>query len=120
MRSEDEMNFNIVVLSGRLAVEPEIEVFESGSVVVKLLVTVHTEEPRRRIDVLPIAWYNPDMDVVDDLERGSHVWVSGAVQRRFWSADARRQSRVEIVAGDVQLNRKDVSELAEAITKGEG
>ena len=97
------MDFNLIVIAGRLAAEPELTTFASGARLLRLLVTVRSQEPRRRIDVLPVVMWDPSDDVpMDELIRGAGVWVAGSVQRRFWSAEAGRTSRVEIVAHDVQ------------------
>lgn len=102
------MDLNLIVIAGRLAAEPELTTFASGARLLRLLVTVRSQEPRRRIDVLPVVMWDPTEDIaIDGFTRGVGVWVAGSVQRRFWSAEAGRTSRVEIVAHDVQL-RPDV------------
>ena len=97
------MDLNLIVIAGRLAAEPELTTFSSGARLLRLLVTVRSQEPRRRIDVLPVVmWDPPDDGHLGELTRGMGVWVAGSVQRRFWSAEAGRTSRVEIVAHEVQ------------------
>jgi single-stranded DNA-binding protein len=98
------MDLNLIVIAGRLAAEPELTTFASGARLLRLLVTVRSQEPRRRIDVLPVVMWDPSDDILpDEPLRGVAVWVAGSVQRRFWSADAGRTSRVEIVAHDIQV-----------------
>ena len=98
------MDLNLIVISGRIAVEPEFNTFNSGASLLRLLVTVRTEEPRRRVDVLPVVLWNPGDDVLPDEPcKGAEVWIAGSVQRRFWSVEAGRTSRIEIVAHDVQI-----------------
>jgi single-stranded DNA-binding protein len=110
------MDINIVVVAGRLAADPELTTFASGARLLRLLVTVRSQEPRRRIDVLPVVmWDPPDDNPVLEFTRGEGVWVAGSVQRRFWSAEAGRTSRVEIVAHDVQP-RPDPRESEESET----
>ncbi|MDK1019917.1 MAG: single-stranded DNA-binding protein [Actinomycetota bacterium] len=107
------MDLNLVVIAGRLAAEPEIRQFESGSSMMRLLVTVRSGEPRRRIDVIPVVLWNPSPDLVgEEPVRGRSVWVAGSVQRRFWSQDTGRLSRVEIVAHEVAF-RDHEADLAE-------
>lgn len=96
------MDLNLVVLAGRLAAPPEIRQFESGSVLARYLLTVRSEEPRRRIDVVPVTlWDPPDALLEAEPAAGSRVWASGAVQRRFWSSAEGRRSRLEVVASQV-------------------
>ncbi len=98
------MDLNLIVLSGRIAAEPEVLTFASGTRLLRLLVTVRSEEPRRRIDVLPVVLWDPADDVLPDEPcRGVPVWVAGSVQRRFWAVGEGGTSRVEIVAHDVKI-----------------
>jgi single-strand DNA-binding protein len=104
------MDLNLVVLCGRLAVEPELKSFETGTRLIRLLVTVRSDEPRRRVDVVPVTLWDPPDDLIDDLpEKGQRVWVCGSVQRRFWEAPDGRRSRLEVVAE--QITVKDVEDL---------
>lgn len=101
------MDLNLIVLAGRLAADPELRTFESGTTLLRLLVTVRSDEPRRRIDVIPVVQWNPDPDVdLAAFTRGRRVWVAGSVQRRFWSAEAGRQSRIEVVAHEVTVREE--------------
>jgi single-stranded DNA-binding protein len=96
------MDFNHVTLAGTLAVAPELREFDSGVRLLRLLVTVRSAEPRRRVDVVPVTlWEPPDSLLMENLERGRRVFVVGAVQRRFWEAKEGRKNRVEIVAEHV-------------------
>ncbi|MCL1598068.1 MAG: single-stranded DNA-binding protein, partial [Actinomycetia bacterium] len=95
------MDLNLVVVAGRLAAEPEIRIFDGGATLVRYLVTTRTEEPRRRIDIVPcVMWDAKDEDL--EFERGDRIWIAGSVQRRFWSDDHSRRSRIEVVAHHVQ------------------
>ncbi|WKZ82848.1 MAG: single-stranded DNA-binding protein [Acidimicrobiia bacterium] len=102
------MDLNLVVLAGRLAAPPEIRQFESGTRLARYLVTVRTEEPVRRVDVVPVTLWDPADELVDaDPAPGTRVWVAGSVQRRFWSATEGRRSRLEVVADQVCLRDSD-------------
>lgn len=104
------MDLNLVVLCGRLAVDPELKTFETGTRLIRLLVTVRSDEPKRRVDVVPVTLWDPPDDLVDELPgKGRRVWVCGSVQRRFWEAAEGRRSRLEVVAEQVHVN--DVHEL---------
>ena len=109
------MDCNVVVLAGRLAAQPEIRTFESGTTLMRLLVTVRSTEPRARLDVIPVVQWNPDPDAIpDETLRGRGVWVVGATQRRFWSAEDGRHSRVEIVAGIIEFRPGETADQEEA------
>jgi len=98
------VDLNLVVLSGRLAAPPELRVFDSGARLVRYLITVRSDEPRHRVDVLPVTlWNPPDDELTPEPEVGQRVWVAGTVQRRFWSNSAGRRSRLEVVAEQVTV-----------------
>lgn len=94
------MDLNIVVLAGKLAVEPEFRNFESGARLARLLVTVRSENPTVRTDVVPVTLWDPDGKLAD-LERGDSVCVTGTLQRRFWTDGSGKRSRVEVIAHQV-------------------
>jgi single-stranded DNA-binding protein len=98
------MNMNLVVVAGKLAAPPELREFESGSSLLRSLITVRSDAPRRRVDVLPVTLWDPagDHELID-APVGKGVWVVGSVQRRFWSATEGRRSRLEIVAHHMEL-----------------
>ncbi len=105
------MDLNLIVLCGRLAVDPEYRAFDSGTRLVRLLVTVRSEEPRRRVDVVPVTLWDPPEEFYDALPmKGRRVWVCGSVQRRFWDASEGRRSRLEVVAEQVHIKGVDVLE----------
>jgi len=80
------MDLNLVVIAGRLAAAPEIRVFDGGSTLVR---------------VVPAVFWDADEDATR-FERGDRIWIAGSVQRRFWSDDHSRRSRIEVVAHHVQ------------------
>lgn len=98
------MNLNVVVLGGRLAAPPEVRTFESGSRLVRYLVTVRSEAPRRRVDVVPVTLWDPDDALIEEPpQAGDEVFIAGSVQRRFWTQDEGRRSRLEVVAQTVEV-----------------
>jgi len=101
------MDMNLTILAGRLAATPEITHFASGASLARLLITVRSTEPRRRIDVIPVVQWEPDIDQIEGYERGDGLWIAGAVQRRFWSAEAGRTSRLEVVGHDIERRAND-------------
>jgi single-stranded DNA-binding protein len=108
------MDLNLVVLAGRIATEPEIRTFPSGTTMIRYLVTVRSSEPRRRVDVIPVSLWDPSPDVREHRDvRGRKVWVAGSVQRRFWADAGDTRSRMEIVAHEVRIA------YCEANTEGE-
>lgn len=105
------MDLNLIVLCGRLAVDGELRVFDSGAKLIRYLVTVRVDHPRRRIDVVPVTLWDPPAELVDAPGcKAERIWVCGSVQRRYWESPDGRRSRIEVVAE--QVNFKDVDDLA--------
>ncbi len=100
------MDMNLVVLAGTVSAQPEHREFESGSRLLRILITVRSDEPRRRVDVVPVTLWDPPADL-SDLARGMRVWVAGSVQRRFWSVDKERKSRLEVIAQQVAVRSQE-------------
>ena len=113
------MDMNIVVIAGTLAAPPERRVYESGVGVWKLLVTTRLTEPRKRVDVIPVVYWDRDdrehMTVLDSLERGDRVFVTGTLQRRFFDNNGRRSSALELIANHVQVSEADALDAIEAM-----
>lgn len=113
------MDLNLVVLAGKLVAPPELRTFDSGSRLARYLVTVRAEQPRRRVDVIPVSlWEPPEELLAAELHPGRRVWVTGTVQRRFWSAPDGRRSRLEVITDQVCL--RDESDEVEAEAAGGG
>jgi len=105
------MDLNLVVVSGRLAAPPELRQFESGARLARYLITVRSEEPSRRVDVLPVTLWDPADELLDaDPAPGRRVFAVGSVQRRFWSATEGRKSQLEVIADQVCLRPPDDEE----------
>lgn len=103
------MDLNLIVLCGRLATDPEIRVFDSGTRLVRYLITVRMDHPRKRVDVIPVTLWEPSDELVAEPgEKGDRMWVCGAVQRRYWESPDGRRSRIEVVAEQVTLKVDDL------------
>lgn len=106
------MDLNLVVLCGRLATPGELRQFESGTGMLRLLVSVRTESPTRRVDVVPVTFWDPDEDLVEQVsESGVRIWAVGSVQRRFWEDADGRRSRLELVASQVTVHEPEAEEV---------
>jgi len=104
------MDLNLIVLCGRLAVDGELRVFDSGARLIRYLVTTRVDFPRSRVDVIPVTLWDPPEDLIDTPGlKGERIWVCGSVQRRYWESSDGRRSRVEVVAEQVKL--RDLDEL---------
>ena len=99
-------DLNEVRLRGTLSAPVEINQYPSGGTSAKLLVTVRTEDPVMRVDVLPVVLWEPyDHDGFDpdEAQVGDTVDLVAQVRRRFWAAEDGRRSRLELVAKSVKV-----------------
>jgi single-stranded DNA-binding protein len=104
------MDLNLVVLGGRAAAPPEIRPYDSGSTLLRVLVTVRSDEPdKRRVDVIPVVMWDPPESLLADgaIHPGRRLWIAGSVQRRFWASEVGRRSRLEVVADQICLRDPD-------------
>lgn len=100
------MDLNLYVLCGRLATKPELREFESGTRLLRILLTVRRSDPTPRVDVIPVTWWRDDdnaalFDDLADLEPGRRIWVTGEIQRRFWQGQDGRRSQIECLANAI-------------------
>ncbi len=102
------MDLNLIVLCGRLAVDGELRVFDSGARLIRYLVRTRVDYPRSRVDVVPVAMWDPPDDLFDAPGlKNERIWVCGSVQRRHWDSPDGRRSRIEVVAEQVKLRDLD-------------
>lgn len=106
------MDINLVTLSGTLAARPEVREYSSGVQLLRMLIRVRSEDPRPRLDILPVVLWEPSEELVamagdSRMDRGARVFVVARLERRFWQEEHGRESRVEIVATDVTVRGPD-------------
>ena len=107
------MDLNLAVLCGRLATDAEVRVFDSGARLIRYLVILRVDHPRKRTDVIPVTLWDPDEELAETPgEKGDRVWVCGSVQRRYWESPDGRRSRVEVVAEQVNFKVDDLEPVS--------
>ena len=88
---------------GRVAIEPDLEVCDGGARRLRILVTTRSDEPRTRIDVIPVVVWDPPGDLLDgSLVSGTRLRITGKVQRRVWETPEGLRSRLEVVGVTVE------------------
>lgn len=104
------MDINEIVIGGELSTDGEVRVFDSGTRLIRYLVTVKVDHPRRRVDVIPVTLWEPSDEQVDNPgSKGDKIKVHGSVQRRYWESPDGRRSRIEVVAEFVELIKAEVA-----------
>lgn len=98
------MDLNLVVLAGRLAAPPELRHFDSGTDLVRYLVTVRSDKPQRRVDVVPVTKRTTGGEEPELLgDPGKRIFVAGGIHRTFGTGASTGRSRLEVVARHVEL-----------------
>lgn len=98
------MDLNVAVLCGTIAAPPEYREFNSGARSLRYLVTTRAEHPRRRVDVLPVTYWDPPRPLADQPGVvGQRAWFVVSVERRFWDSGDGRRSRIELCARSVEV-----------------
>lgn len=100
------MDQNLVVLSGRLAAPTQVTTHPSGSRLIRVLVTTRSEHPLSRVDVIPVTrWLDSEdeaeIEALTNMDPGERIWTQASIQRRFWSGDDGRRSRIEVIAEQI-------------------
>lgn len=97
------MDVNLALVSGRLALPPDLEILPDGSQRARLLVIVRPEG-RGRFDVVPVVVpAGIDADGLAAATGGSKVFVAGPLMRRC-SLDPREPpGRIELIADAISF-----------------
>lgn len=89
---------NLVVLIGRLARPAQLRRLPSGDGIAEYQLTVAREG--ERAESVPVVWPSPPA-AATAYDTDARVLVVGRVRRRFFRANARTESRTEVVAESV-------------------
>lgn len=103
------MAINNVVLSGRLANDPEMKYSTSGMPITHFRLAVDRgkkgEEGEDNTDWLNIVCFQKTAELVSQyLDKGSLIGLEGRIQSRTWEGnDGKRNYMVEIVANNIHF-----------------
>jgi single-stranded DNA-binding protein len=97
---------NLVVLVGTLAAPADVRRHPSGVVRLELTVATRSTGPPRRVDAIPVIWWDPP-PAAHAFAVGTRLSIVGGVRRRFWATEEGRQSRLEVHASLVEAEPAD-------------
>lgn len=103
---------NKVIISGNLCADPEKHVTQNGisQVTVRLAVQrkyKDSQTGKRETDFMTVvAWRNNADFIAKYAQKGDKLTVDGVIQTRSYEKDGVRRYSTEIVANDVELDRK--------------
>lgn len=105
-------DLNLVVLCGRVACDPDLRTSDCGARMLRILVTIRSDHPRKRIDVIPVSVWDPEDTLIEPgLAVGSRIWITGVAQRRFSEGPEGRSNRLEVVAQHVVVKQPAADSL---------
>lgn len=117
-------NGNNVTIIGNCTRDPELRFTPSNQAVTDFGVAVNRRWQNRQtneweeavsfFDV--IAWQQLAENVVDTVQKGTRVVVSGRLDQRSWEKDGDKRSKIEIVADEIAPSLKYASAV---VTKNE-
>jgi hypothetical protein len=99
-------DLNVVELVGRVATAPDVILDAPGARRLRVLVTTRSNHPRKRIDVIPVVFWDPCDDLVDGrLVSGTRVEVRGCLQRHVSETPEWSRSRLGVVGSSLIVAR---------------
>ena len=102
------LNYNKVILSGRLAADPELKTTQSGVSVTSFTLAVDRRTAKgeeRKTDFLDCtAWREKAEFITRFFHKGSALFVEGELQKRSWEDQhGNKRSAVEVVVTEAKF-----------------
>ncbi len=114
------MNFNKVLLLGRLSRDPELAYTASSAAVCKFGLAVNRkfkagDEWKEEVCFVDIVcWAKQAENCAEYLHKGSPVFIEGRLNYQSWESDGQKRNKLEVVASSVQfLSKKDQADADE-------
>lgn len=94
---------NLVFLAGAVVDPPRVRRSPAGTPRASMTVAVRSAGPPRRVDAIPITWWDPP-EPAHGIGVGTPIAVVGFLRRRFWATEQGRSSRIEVHATTVDFD----------------
>ena len=115
---------NKVILSGRLARDPEIRYTQTGKCVAQFTLAVNrrTSKDAQQADFIPIVVWNKLAEICGQyLQKGSQIIVEGRIQvRQYTVNDNSKRYITEVIANEIEFTGKTKPYDDESNTKRQG
>lgn len=97
-------NLNNVNLLGRLVRDPEIRATQSGKKVASFTLAVDKRGKDAGANFFDCTTWEQRADFLEKYaSKGAQILVSGQLDQQVWEKDNKKQSKIAIIADDVQL-----------------
>lgn len=102
------LNFNRVIIAGRVCAQPEVKTTPSGVSVCTINVAVNRpyskDGAEKQADFFSVSCWRQTADLVGKyFGKGSSIMVEGTLQTRTWEKDGQKHYATEIVADRVHF-----------------
>ena len=95
---------NNVVIKGRLASEPEMEITNSGKKVCRIQVAVHRRFQKEDADFFQVvAWEKKGEFIYNYFRKGQEILIRGVMQSSHYEQDGIRRIQWRLVADDIEF-----------------
>ena len=100
--------FNLVVLTGRLTADPELQTTQSGVSFVRFSIAVqrayHSGEEQETDFINIVAWRQRAEFITKYFKKGNLIGIRGSIQtRKYQDKDGNNRTAFEVVADDAQF-----------------
>ena len=100
--------FNLVVLTGRLAQDPELKYTPSNVAVTSFSIAVDRRgksgEDKQTDFINIVAWRQTAEFITKYFQKGSMIGIEGSIQtRRYTDKDGKNRTAFEVIANNVQF-----------------
>lgn len=101
-------NLNISMLIGRMVADPELKQTQSGVPVTSFSIAVnrrYTKGEKQQADFINVvAWRNTAEFICKYFQKGSAIFIKGAIQTRSWTdTNGTKRYATEVVADEAQF-----------------
>ncbi|WP_456400888.1 single-stranded DNA-binding protein [Mesoaciditoga sp.] len=102
------MNYNKVILVGRITHEPEMRISQNGTEVVNFQLAVNRYGKDKQADFFRIVCFGKSAEFVSTyVKKGTLLLVDGSLRNNVWEdSTGQKRSNTEIVASRVEIMEK--------------
>ena len=110
------MAFNLVILTGRLARDPELKYGASGSAYTRFTIAVNRMKKEDGADFISCTAFGKTAELIAEYTRkGNLIGVQGRLQQDTYEKDGQKQSKTGVTVDKIEFmenNKEEKTEVA--------
>ncbi len=116
------MNYNKVILAGRLVRDPEMKTTANGINITSITIATtrtwtHNGEKKEQTEFHSAIAFGKIAEVISQyVNKGQLILISGRLQTRNWEKDGQKRYKTEIIVEEMQLGQKSGSSTGKQTT----